>query len=148
VYHTTIATDGRAARQSTRNSVSDTAPAWSPTGRWLVYQRSRDTAAMTWDLWTMRADGSGQRLLARNGTRPAWSANGRQIAFGRPSGERRGCCAVTNLMVMESNGTRRRLLLNNGGRPTWSPDGSRIVFQTINGTHADQPAPAALRVIG
>jgi TolB protein len=133
----TIATDGRAARQLTHNSVSDTAPAWSPTGRWLVYQRSRDAAATSWDLWTMRADGSGQRLLARNGTRPAWSPNGRLIAFGEPTGEIRGCCTVTNLMVMDSNGTHRRLLVKNGGRPAWSPDGSRIVFQRINGTQVD-----------
>lgn len=133
----TIATDGRAARQLTHNSVSDTAPAWSPNGRWLVYQRSRGTEATAWDLWAMRADGSGQRLIARNGTRPAWSPNGRVIAFGQPAREVRGCCTVTNLMVMDSNGTHRRLLVKNGGRPAWSPDGSRIVFQRINGTHID-----------
>jgi Tol biopolymer transport system component len=133
----TIGTNGRAARQLTHNSVSDTAPAWSPTGRWLAYQRSRDAAATVWDLWTMRSDGSGQRLLARNGTHPAWSPNGRLIAFGQPTGEIRGCCTVTNLMVIDSSGTHRRLLVKNGGRPTWSPDGSRIVFQRINGTQLD-----------
>jgi TolB protein len=133
----TIETDGRAARQLTHNSVSDTAPAWSPTGRWLVYQRSPDAAGTLWDLWTMRADGSGQRLLARNGTRPAWSPTGRLIAFGQPTGETRGCCTVTNLMLMDGNGTHRRLLVKNAGRPAWSSDGSRIVFQRINGTHAD-----------
>jgi TolB protein len=85
----------------------------------------------------MRADGSGQRLLARNGTRPAWSPNGRLIAFGQPTRELRGCCTVTNLTVMDNNGTHRRLLVKNGGRPAWSPDGSRIVFQRINGTHID-----------
>lgn len=133
----TIATDGRAARQLTHNSVSDTAPAWSPTGRWLIYQRSRGNAAAAWDLWNMRTDGSGQRLLARNGTRPAWSPNGRLIAFGQPTGEIRGCCTVTNLMIMDSYGTHHRLLVKNGARPAWSPDGSRIVFQRINGTHVD-----------
>jgi TolB protein len=133
----TIGTNGRAARQLTRNSVSDTAPAWSPTGRWLVYQRSRDAAGTVWDLWTMRADGSGQRLLARDGARPAWSPDGRLIAFGQPTGEIRGCCTVTNLMVIDSSGTHRRLLVKKGGRPAWSPDGSRIVFQRINGNHVD-----------
>jgi Tol biopolymer transport system component len=133
----TIHTDGRAARQLTHNSVSDMAPAWSPAGRWLVYQQARNRAATDWDLWTMRADGSGQRLLARNGTRPAWSPDGRLIAFGQATGEVRGCCAVTNLMLIDSSGTHRRLLIRNGGRPAWSPDGSRIVFQRMSGTHFD-----------
>lgn len=133
----TIATDGRAARQLTHNSVPDTAPAWSPTGRSLIYQHSRDSAATAWDLWTMRTDGSGQRLLARNGTRPAWSPNGQLIAFGRPTGQIRSCCAITNLMMIDINGTHRRLLVHDGGRPAWSPDGSRIVFQRMNGSHVD-----------
>lgn len=133
----TIGTGGRGARQLTHNSVSDIAPAWSPNGRALVYQHARDRSLRNWDLWTMRADGSGQRLLARNGTRPAWSPNGRLIAFGQPTGQVRGCCTVTNLMVVDGNGAHRRLLVRNGGRPTWSPDGSQIVFQRITGAHFD-----------
>jgi TolB protein len=133
----TVGTNGRGARQLTHNSVSDVAPAWSPTGRWLVYARARDSSFKHWDLWKMRADGSGQRFLARNGTRPAWSPNGRQIAFGQPTGQMRGCCLVTDLVVMSSDGTHRRLLVKNGGRPAWSPDGSRIVFQRVNGGHLD-----------
>jgi Tol biopolymer transport system component len=133
----TIGTNGRGPRQLTHNSVSDTAPAWKPTGRQLVYQRARDSSLLNWDVWTMRDDGYGQRLLARNGTRPAWSPNGRLIAFGQPTGQFRGCCMVTNLVTTDTNGAHRRLLVKNGGRPTWSPDGSRIVFQRINGDHAD-----------
>jgi TolB protein len=67
----TIGTDGRGARQLTRNRVSEIAPAWDPSGRRLAYQRARDSSASGWDLWTMRADGFAQRLVARNGTRPA-----------------------------------------------------------------------------
>ena len=133
----TVGTYGGSARQLTRNSVSDIAPAWSPTGRWLVYQHARDSSARNWDLWTMHADGSAQRLLARNGTRPAWSPSGRLIAFGQPTGQLRGCCITTDLMLIDSNGTHRRVLVKNGGRPAWSPDGSRIVFQRMNGVHFD-----------
>jgi TolB protein len=131
----TISTNGRGARQLTRNQISDLAPAWSPSGRQLVYQRARDSSARDWDLWTMRADGSAQRLLARNGTRPAWSPSGRLIAFGQPTGQVRGCCLLTDLTLIDSNGTHRRLLVKNGGRPAWSPNGSRIVFQRMNGGH-------------
>jgi TolB protein len=80
----TIGASGRDARQLTHNSLSDIAPAWSPTARWLVYERARDSSLRSWDLWTMRANGSGQRLLVRNGTRPAWSPNGQLIAYGQP----------------------------------------------------------------
>jgi TolB protein len=133
----TVGTDGRGARQLTRNSVSDIGPAWSPTGAWLAFQRARDGSGRTWDLWTMRADGSRQRRLARNATRPAWAPNRVQIAFGEPTGAVRGCCLMTDLMVIDSNGSHRRLLVRNGGRPAWSPDGSRIVFQRMNGQHFD-----------
>jgi TolB protein len=134
----TIGTDGGGARQLTRNWVSDIAPAWSPTGRSLVYQRARDSSFRNWDLWTMRADGSAQRLLARTGTHPAWSPSGRLIAFGQPTGQVRGCCMLTDLIVIDSNGTHRRLLVKNGGRPTWSPDGTRLDFQRMNGSHFEQ----------
>lgn len=133
----TVGTNGRGARQLTHNRLSDIAPAWSPTGRWIVYQRARNGSGTRWDLWTMRDNGTRQRLLARDGTRPAWSPNGTLIAFGQPTGQIRGCCLVTNLTVIGRDGKHRRLLVKNGGRPAWSPDGSRIVFQRMSGSHFD-----------
>ncbi len=132
----TVAPSGRGARQLTRNSVADLAPAWSPSASLIAFQRARAAGSDSWDLWVMRADGGRQRRIARDGTRPAWSPDGRSIAFGQPTGQVRGCCQVTNLMVVDANGGHRRLLVRNGGRPAWSPDGARILFQRLSGTRS------------
>ncbi|HEY5883784.1 MAG TPA: hypothetical protein VIT88_03815 [Pyrinomonadaceae bacterium] len=45
----------------------------SPDGQWIVYERAKkwnDDKEV--DLWTMRIDGSGSRLLVRGGTSPSW----------------------------------------------------------------------------
>ena len=45
----------------------------SPDGLWIIYERSKthedDSTA---DLWMVKIDGSGSRLLVRNGMRPSW----------------------------------------------------------------------------
>ena len=105
----------------THNSVADIATAWSATGRWLVSQRARDTSLRKWDLWTMRSDGSGQRLLAADGTRPAWSPNGRLVAFGESTGQIRGCGMLTNLTLIGS-GTHGRSLVKTAAGPPGSRD--------------------------
>ena len=45
----------------------------SPDGQWIVYERAKkwnDDKEV--DLWTMRIDGSGSRLLVRGGSSPSW----------------------------------------------------------------------------
>jgi Tol biopolymer transport system component len=45
----------------------------SPDGQWIVYERAQkwnDDKGV--DLWIMRIDGSGARLLVRDGTSPSW----------------------------------------------------------------------------
>lgn len=46
----------------------------SPSGQWIVYERARtpdDYEAV--DLWMIRTDGTGEKLLVRNGLCPTWS---------------------------------------------------------------------------
>jgi Tol biopolymer transport system component len=45
----------------------------SPDGRWVVFERCPDKKAEAGcELWTVGADGSGARLLVKDGLRPSW----------------------------------------------------------------------------
>jgi TolB protein len=84
-------------------------------------------------IYAVRPDGGGQRLLYRAlhddaPLTPAWSPNGKQIAYapGAPLG---------GIWVMNANGTNRhRLVRGNGDAlfPNWSTDGTKIVFEDLS----------------
>lgn len=70
------------------------------------------------DVYVMNADGSGQRRLARGGSQPQWSPDGREIAF---VSERDG---NPDIYVMNADGSEQRNLTRGAGRresrPVWS----------------------------
>ena len=73
-------------RRLTRHSHVDFFSRFSPDGRQIVFLRSqrewvsfREESA--WDVYLISTDGSGERLLAKQGYHPTWTTDGRGIIF-------------------------------------------------------------------
>jgi len=84
------------------------------------------------EIWLLRADGS-QRVLARNAAHPAWSPDGRAIAFERaaPQGDPFSAIWTDDIWVVHADGTGLRRLTSSPmteNEPAWSPDGRKIIF--------------------
>ena len=100
--------DGSEQKRVTDDAHSDNAPAWSPNGRQIVFQRTFEgiTDEGNIELYSMNADGSDQTRLTDYLGRdadPDWSADGRTIAFHRdiePIEDQ-----VLQVFVMNADGT-------------------------------------------
>jgi Tol biopolymer transport system component len=118
----TVRPDGSRLRRLVRDSYNASAPAspdWSPYGRKLAFSfaDSVDPEIHVADA----ASGAHRRLTTRGGSEPAWSPDGRFIAFIRNG----------DLYVMRSDGSRERLILDDGltdsgveihlSSPSWQP---------------------------
>ena len=82
-------------------------------------------SSMTESVYVIRPDGTGLRRIVRGGDSPAWSPDGKRLAFARmlPRGWR--------VYVAHADGTHERAITGyapNARTPTWSPDGRSIAF--------------------
>lgn len=127
-----VRTDGSGAR---RLPYIPLTAVWSPDGRRIAFTRERGRTGpgpccyhAPADIYVMNADGSGTRKLthnARNNAEPAWSPDGRKIAFRSTRNGNR------DIYVMNADGSGKRDLTRHpaqDGSPSWSPDGRRIAF--------------------
>ncbi len=156
----TIGTDGRGERRLTRPpaGASDVQPDWSPGGSRIVFERQFEYKPF--EIWSVNPDGSDLRqidpgcppgiptdqICEEEG--PAWSPDGKQIAYGNPFGQLKSIGGVEwievgAISVIDANGSRRRQLTQHQRptssedfQPVWSPDGRRIAFQRENSTAA------------
>lgn len=158
--------DGRGVKQVTRppRGVIDQYPDFSPDGRRIVFHRmvscpaggSRDGMDNTCDLvYTVGRDGKGLKPLVPcafdagkpvpdscvGAHTPAWSPDGKQIAFSYSIVNREYDLALSlnrAIWIVNADGTGRRQVteLTPGSvwddEPQWSPDGKRLVFVRVD----------------
>lgn len=154
----TVRPDGSGLRILTSSpEADDSAADWSPDGRKVVFRRDfkRGEPDATVDVLVINRDGTGERNLTRascgdclGSDEPAWSPDGRKIAFMRAFGpfSDEGFPAIVGLFVMDADGSNVRQLTPFSGTedhfPAWSPDSRRIAFLRWNGTATPPNASA------
>ncbi|HEX7297295.1 MAG TPA: hypothetical protein VF251_16205, partial [Pyrinomonadaceae bacterium] len=130
-----IKSDGSQLQNLTNTPATDTAPAWSPDGRRIVFSRSALSGAV--QLHIMNADGSAAHpLTPRAGweSEARWFPDGARIVF---------CCDRTDspgnmldICEIKADGSEERRVLfrrDHDVQPAVSPDGKLIAFVS----HAD-----------
>jgi Ca2+-binding RTX toxin-like protein len=84
-------------------------------------------------LYVVNADGSGkQHLTSARYSTPAWSPDGRKIAFEGGSDR-----AYVDVISVDGTGRERLTLTGSDTDPSWSPDGQRILFRSGRSGSAD-----------
>jgi TolB protein len=106
----TMDTDGDGLRNITRTpNLNETDVSWSPSGDWLVYSGDGPNVDIA-SLYTIRFDGAAKkRLTTARGFydgAPAWSPNGRTIAFESRRGEPDGSPGTTIWVIAAPPGRK------------------------------------------
>ena len=109
--------------------------AWSPDGQWLLFWHLTPTGDA--DIAIARGDGSELRNLTTHvafDAWPAWSPDGRHVAFARERG------VDADILVIGVDGGKECLVAAGAGRktsPKWTPDGRSLVFDLRRDGHVD-----------
>ena len=116
-------------------------PAYSPDGSLIAFHESDEDGG----IFVAGATGESVRRVTDTGFDPAWSPDGKQIAYSteevRDPSARQTVSAV--YVVDAAGGTPRRLVEGDGIQPSWSPSGERIVYWSNNGGQRDLFSVAA-----
>jgi dipeptidyl aminopeptidase/acylaminoacyl peptidase len=134
-------------------------PNWSPDGRQIVFEGNGDRGSQ---VWVANADGTGARALTPTpdgcpnatcieGVQPAWSPDGRSIAFIAPT-HVAGTLTKTALVVLDvATGSTTELYTTTDAtlaRPSWSPDSRTIVIEVDRWSGTPEGSQITSTVIG
>jgi len=94
----------------------------------IAFEKTNPSTGVT-TIFTVNPDGSGlTRVTGRDTGGPAWSSDGRWLAFHDTGDE---AMSGVHLWVQRANGSHRHQVSFGGkdqGYPAWSPDGTRLAF--------------------
>lgn len=104
---------------------------YSPDGKRIAFYAEADGGAFD-GIFVVGVDGTHRRMIIDGGTAPAWSPDGRAIAYEYYDFAR----GASQIGLATADGKHQRRLALRGrsriprepGHPTWSPEGRRIVF--------------------
>jgi len=114
----------RAIRYGGRSDDHDVEPAWSPDSKMIAFTRyaivgtylDLEPKHVNRGIYVMKPNGADLHRIVKRGFQPAWSPDGRRIAYVRRVG------GDAEIFVANANGTnQRRLTRNRGwdGEPDW-----------------------------
>lgn len=133
IYVKTL-TLGTQEQQLTKDNNQNIQPVWSPDGTKIAYYSKTKGG-----ICEISAQGGESKQLTSFGSYPAWSRDGRYLAFQSDpvndlSASAFAAMPPSTIWVLDLNGgtpkqiTQPSTLLGGHGAPTWSPDGKKIAF--------------------
>ncbi len=112
----------------TKDSLADdTQGAFSPDGGSIAFRSERGGGG----IFVIDVAGGSVRLISDVGYHPAWSPDGKEIAYGIDDFEEPGSRTITPSQLWRINvvtGERRSVTSSDAVQPSWSPNGLRIAF--------------------
>jgi TolB protein len=109
--------DGGNARRLTYNGYYNSAPAWSPDGKWIAYETD---VGGQFDIWLIDPEGEVNVPLIthpRSDEAPTWAPNSSKLSFSSSRG------GEADIYVIDVGGGKTRRLTERGNNtsPAWGP---------------------------